>query len=197
MAIYFIYKKEKINEEKILWGCLAIKKNKNNEIEQYKITMETINSNEDIKIKWKWAFNKKENQIHLFENEIDLEKNKDIQQLLEIFNDIFQKEKEKNEINSNIPKIFYFSTNDIYNSLKRKLQREPTITEIEGFKNILILKIISFFNEYPEYTFEFPLYKEFINKNPHLIENNPEYSVESFIMEYLDGIQYVEELNNF
>jgi len=192
-SAYFIYNKKNIDENLDLFGCIAIILDNGN-IQKYKITFENAKDNNAIKEKWPWMFRNKENEIHKWIYELNENEKTLFQKHLNIFNKILDDELTKQIKTTGIPKIFFFNSNDIYNYLKNKNQTEPSIAQIEAFKNWLIIKIALFFNSHPEKTFEFPLYKEFINNNPKILEQDPEYSVESFIIDINEGIANVEEL---
>jgi len=193
---YFLYKQKDISEDKKLFGCIAIVVNKQG-IQKYKIIFE-VGNDSTIQNKWNWMFRNKENETHIWLDTLNENNPKRIyfKDYIHIFNELMDKELEKQKQLSNIPKMFFMNSNDIYNYLKNKNNGiEPSQVTLDFFKNWLILKIALFFEQNPEFTFEFPLYKEYINNNPQILEKDPEYSVESFILDINEGIAKLEELD--
>jgi len=190
---YFLYDKRKIDNND-LYACMAVIV-KNQQISNYKITFEIAKDLNELKQKWSWMFRDKDNEFHAWLPNLEETHpvKKDFAKHIEIFNSLIEEEVNKHLRKSNIPDIFYFSTSDIINYLKNKHKKTPSLMEVAAFKNWLLFKIAAFFEQNPEKTFEFPLYKELVNKNPQVFEQNPEYSVEDFIMDINEGILQVEE----
>lgn len=174
---YFFYKKEKINDNKTLFGCFAVVL-ADSIVENFKFKFEIIEEGYKIEEVWPWFLTSK--GIHDFE----LYKMPFAVRTCIDENFFIEFNSYLNELKNNCSLPEYIMKKEEDFSLLTNSEGEPFNSfEINIVKTLTLIKISSFFMDHPELIFEFPLYLEYMAINKDDIE------VEDFIEQILYSVQ--------
>lgn len=174
---YFFYKKEKINDNKTLFGCLAVVL-ADSIVDNFKFKFEIIEEDSKIEDVWPWFFTSK--GIHNF----DLEKIPYAVRTCVEENFFIEFNSYLSELKNNYSLPEYIMKREEDFLLLTNSEGEPLNQfEINIVRTLILIKISSFFMDHPELIFEFPLYLEYLATSKDDIE------VEDFIEQILHATQ--------
>jgi len=183
--VIFIYDKEILLSGNIFYYCLSIKFDNNKNITDYRYIFKELKPNEDIKNYWNWFFPENKDKFFIYNEALTIDfyqkygiNSETIDNLLYEFDQNFQLEFNERNKDIEIPRYIYFNSNDIKSYLPNDILENEISFAFNLQRNLLLLKIVSFFSEHEHLLFEFPLYQEFILENDLSQE---EYQVEDFI----------------
>lgn len=179
--IYMIYKEKNISETNKLIGCLSLKI-ENDIVKDFKFKFEEIDIDLKFPLNWTWVGNTK------FVETFDFEDSKLPSVAISIINDYYLKEFEDKInliLNNDLPEFINLTESDISKKFLLISGNEASEFELSIAKSLILFKILSFFSNNPEKTFDFPLYLEYIEKE------SVDITVEDFLILILNSSEAI------